>query len=335
MRGLRKITVLTFGILVLAGMVAWQVQPGMPGVQAAAGTPSPTPAEGPARRAKLSVPFTSYDWWLSSWSSNKVLCELWVEHEGLPQAYEVSSYCDASTYYQYTLTKPCPQAQTGGDVRSCPGVYFHFAGSQAYHREVNVDLQPPSVGVTVSGCDLAPPQNRCSTLPDLVLTGEEPLPNETIIAIHGRLAGEPFDCPGSTCSIPIPATGSQGLAVEFWADSSYGDSTKHYTAQVRAIPYGNFMAPEGAATDQQTWYVDVLSTQWRGAPLASCSEIWESFPALNGLPTWLQTPDRVDDLTTYEPLYYLAGVLIEHGDVDASACPDGGLDSPGVANYCG
>jgi hypothetical protein len=189
--------------------------------------------------------------------------------------------------------------------------------------------------VTVSGCDLAPPDNRCGSLPDLVLTGEEPLPNETIIAIHGLLDGQPFNCQGATCSVPIPATSSQGLPVEFWADSSYGDSSQHFTAQIRAIPNGDFMSPEGQSSDQQMWYVDVLSTQWRGAPLASCSEVWESFPDVNGPPQWLTTPERVEDLSTHEPLYFLAGVLIENGEVDVSGCPDGGLTSPGVASECG
>ncbi|HWU36459.1 MAG TPA: hypothetical protein VN203_02365, partial [Candidatus Acidoferrum sp.] len=270
-----------------------------------------------------------------SWQTNQTLCQLWVEHEGLPKPYEVSSYCDANTFSQYQITKPCPQADNGGDTHACQGVYMHLVGSGDYTRDVTVDLPPPTVGVTVSGCDLVPPDNRCTSLPTLTLTGEEPLPNESIIAIHGLMNGEPFDCSGPVCQVPIPQTGNQGIPVEFWADSSYGDSSQHFTAQVRAIPYGDFMAPEGKSSDQPLWYVDVLSSQWRGAPLASCAETWESFPELSGLPQWLTTPDRVSDLSTNEPLYYLAGVLIEHGDVDASDCPDGGLDGPGVANECG
>jgi hypothetical protein len=212
---------------------------------------------------------------------------------------------------------------------------MHLVGSQQSVRDVTIDLPPPTVWVSISGCDLAPPQNRCDNLPDLVLTGEEPLPNETIISIHGLLAGEPFSCPGDRCVLPLPPTGMQGVTVEFWADSSYGDSSKHYTAQVRAVPWGDFMSPEGRTSDQQVWYVDVLSTQWRGAPVASCAEIWESFPDLGGPPQWLTTPDRVEDLATNQPLYFLAGVLIESGEVDASSCPMDGLAGPGVANRCG
>jgi hypothetical protein len=334
MRGLRKIIVAVIGILALAGLAAWQVQPGIP-AQAAVDTPNVPSNEGPKRTAKLQVPFTSYQWWVLSWRTNQSLCQLWIEHEGLPKAYEVSSYCDANTYSLYASTTGCPQAENGGDTHVCQGVYMHFVGSQDYHREVTVDLPPPSVGVTVSGCDLAPPANRCGSLPDLMLTGEEPLPNETIIAIHGALNGEPFNCQGATCAVPIPATSPQGLQVEFWADSSYGDSSQHFSAQIRAIPYGDFMSPEGQSSDQQVWYVDVLSTQWRGAPLASCSDVWESFPDVSGPPQWLTTPERVEDLSTNQPLYFLAGVLIENGEVDVSDCADAGLTSPGVASECG
>jgi hypothetical protein len=339
---LRKAIALGIGFLVLVGMVGlagWTAQPGLRAEAAPGDTTTPTPAggsrEGPQRKTTLKVPFTSYQWWLLSWQTNQAVCQLWIEHDGLPKPYEVSSYCDAAAYSLYNSTTACPQAVSGGDTHACHGVYMHFVGSADYTRDVEVELPPPSVGVTVSDCDLAPPDNRCDHLPDLVLTGEEPLPNETIIAIHGTLGGEPFNCQGPTCTIPIPATGPQGIPVEFWADSSFGDSSQHFTAQVRAMPYGDFMSPEGQSSDQQVWYVDVLSTQWRGAPLASCSDVWESFPDPSGPPAWLTTPDRVTDLYTNEPLYFLAGVLIENGEVDASDCKDGGLSSPGVASGCG
>jgi hypothetical protein len=133
----------------------------------------------------------------------------------------------------------------------------------------------------------------------------------------------------------MPATGSQGETIEFWADSSFGDSSKHYTAKVRVVPWGDFVAPDGKTNDPYLWYVDVISTQWQGAPSASCSQIWESFPDLGGPPAWLTTPARLEDLLTNQPLYYLAGSLIQSGQVDAQDCPGGGLLSAGVANTCG
>jgi len=56
-----------------------------------------------------------------------------------------------------------------------------------------------------------------------------------------------------------------GSTIEFWADSSYGDSSEHYTAMVRVVDSGVSPAPGGSG-----WYVDVISTQWVGEPLGGC-----------------------------------------------------------------
>jgi hypothetical protein len=120
------------------------------------------------------------------------------------------------------------------------------------------------------------------------------------------------------------------VTVDFWAYSSYGDSSDTFTAQVR-VAEDNLGNP-----DQTYWYVDVLSSQWIGVPIASCSESWDSFPPVGGPPRWLTTPRRAEDLNTEVPYNYLAAKLISAGVVDASTCENGGLllDSFG-ANTCG
>jgi hypothetical protein len=95
------------------------------------------------------------------------------------------------------------------------------------------------------------------------------------------------------------------------------------------------VAAGAVGSEQDGWYVDVLSTQWRGAPLASCSQVWEVFPPIGGPPRWLSTPQTSSDLATDEPYVYLAGILIAQGIVDASECPQGGLLGGGGANACG
>jgi hypothetical protein len=141
--------------------------------------------------------------------------------------------------------------------------------------------------------------------------------------------GEPFSC-GAPCRIRLAPTDESGVTVEFWAFSSYGDSSESYTAQVRVAE-----STEGDP-DRTYWYVDVLSSQWTGTPVASCADSWESFPPVGGPPTWLTTPKRAEDLTTEVPYNYLAANLIQTGVVDASDCENGGMlpDSYG-ANTCG
>jgi hypothetical protein len=121
-----------------------------------------------------------------------------------------------------------------------------------------------------------------------------------------------------------------GVTVEFWSDSSYGDSSEHYTAQVRVVDTGVSSAPGGGG-----WYVDVISSQWTGAPLASCTRIWGALPTIGKPPTWLSTPERSELLASGAPYFYLAGRLIAQGVVDASECASGGLLPNGYADACG
>ncbi|MBV5330925.1 hypothetical protein JZU69_00540, partial [bacterium] len=67
----------------------------------------------------------------------------------------------------------------------------------------------------------------------LVITGQEPLPDESITSIEGTYDGKPFDCNEDTCKFRIPETGEEGATVEFWSYSTYGDSSIVFSAQVR------------------------------------------------------------------------------------------------------
>ena len=66
------------------------------------------------------------------------------------------------------------------------------------------------------------------------------------------------------CRLRLPATDEDGFTIQFWAYSSYGDSSEVFDAQIR-VAQTNAGNP-----DQAFWYVDVLSNQWVGVPVASC-----------------------------------------------------------------
>jgi hypothetical protein len=149
---------------------------------------------------------------------------------------------------------------------------------------------------------------------------------EHITSLAGRIDGVAFNC-DPTCELDMAPTSDTGVNLEFWAYSSYGDSSVIFTARVRVA----------ASLDpsDQSWYVDILSTQWRGAPLAGCSETWNVFPPVGGVPAWLSTPSSAEDLATNIPYEYLAANLIKQGVVDASTCADGGLLADGQVSPCG
>ncbi|MDR3576699.1 MAG: hypothetical protein P4L50_22780 [Anaerolineaceae bacterium] len=291
-------------------------------------TPSPTPtiaapAPAIARQANLYIDYTVYEWWLLSWQTNQAECQIYIQHPGLPTPNEILTFCGQSLYNTWAGTKPCIQASVGKDLNECGGMYLHAVAKTPAKRKMVVDLPVPKVWVSLTDCNPVPPDNRCSSVPGLILTGEEPLPNEAIIRLQGIIGGESFSCPGNQCVIPLQPTGMQGLSISFWADSSYGDESEHFTALIRVMPWGDFMDPEKANSENPQWYVDVLSSQWRGEKPASCADVWQVFPDLGGPPAWLSTPKKVVDLQSQVSYNYLTKALIQNGVLDLNNCGNG------------
>ena len=283
-------------------------------------TQAPT-GEG-KRFQPIVVSYIEYEWWLMSWDHNMIVCRVFIDHDDLPTVYDVAGECGDEIAAAWWFTPPCD------DGINCKGLYLHKIGSQAKEKEVILELPPAVVWVSLEGCQLTPPDNFCSEIPSLILTGEEPLPEHRIVSIQGLIDGLPFVCQDQSCSIPLWPTEIFGSRIEFWAESSYGDTSEHFFAQVRVIDTG--MTPQGGG-----WYVDVYSEQWVGPPLASCTRIWEALPPIGGPPPWLSSPEGQLQLASEEPYFYLAGRLIANGLVDVSTCPTGGRLPNGYADACG
>ena len=283
------------------------------------------------RQATIVVSYTRYEWWLLRWLDNQLLCHVYVDHEGLPTADDILTDCGGTIYKQWINTQPCTSFGEGELTPSiCAGLYLFFIGSAPAEKELKIDLPPSTVYVSLSGCAPIPPENLCPTVPSLHFEGVEPIPNEQIIAIHVKMDGIETSCSGSICDLPLHATRLAGTTVEFWADSSFGDSSAVFTAMVRVIDSGVSATPSGGG-----WFVDVISSQWQGNEIATCAEVWQAFPPVGGVPEWLSTPEDPAFLATEQPYSYLAGRLIAQGMVDASTCPGTGLLSNGYADNCG
>jgi hypothetical protein len=275
---------------------------------------------GPDRFAVIIQKYTSYKWWLTSWTDNKVVCSIDVDHEGLPTGGDVFTACGQDLYDEWIVTQPCSTSD------ECSGYYLQLVKSEAAQRKIGVEKPPPVVWVTLDGCVPYKSTFRCDAFPTLVLTGEEPVSGEYITGLAGNVEGKTFTC-DPVCKLDLGPTDENGLNLEFWAYSSYGDSSKIYNARVRVAK------SDDPADD--AWYTDVLSTQWQGDTLAGCSQIWDEFPPVGGTPDWLSTPQRPEDLATNISYEYLAANLIKHAVVDASTCDNGGLLANGFASTCG
>lgn len=305
-------TTLLFVIAAVSAFRTWRVS--------AAGEKPP----GPDRVVVITQDYTSYEWWLTGWEDNQVACSIVVDHEGAPTNGEIYAACGAVLYDKWSATKPC--ATSEDNPGTCKGYYLVLVKSEPSQREQGVTQPPPVVWVSLDGCVPFNSTFRCDTLPTLVLTGEEPMEGEHITRLAGRVDGAAFSC-DPVCQVDLAPTNDTGVQLEFWAYSSYGDSSVLFTARVRVA----------ASIDpaDHSWYVDILSTQWRGAPLAGCSQTWGVFPPVGGVPAWLSTPLHPENLATKIPYEYLAAKLIQHGLVDASSCVDGGLLENGLVSPCG
>lgn len=283
----------------------------------------------PGRHQVLKVATVVHVWWVTEWKGNQVQCEVYVDHDGLPTRDEILEACGRETYDQWIETSPCPSAESQASSAHCKGLYLHNAGQDVVQKMVSIDLPTPSVSLSLEGCDPQPPTNQCDVIPRVVLNAREPLPNEHILRIRGSLDGVGFTCESASCVLDVGPTRPEGASLYFWADSSFGDSSAHYEAAIRIT------SPQPVGSSGQTWFVDVLSSQWDGAPPPACSTIWGAFAPAGGPPAWLSTPLTADGLRSDFPYSYLAGTLIREGLIDAGTCPEGGLLPNGAANTCG
>jgi hypothetical protein len=239
----------------------------------------------PGRHQVLTVTSTVHVWWLTEWKDNQVICNVYVDHDGLPSRDEILQSCGGETYDRWMGSSPCAASESQTASGSCKGLYLHDAGKDIVQRMVTVDLPLPDVSLTLEGCDPTPPTNSCSEVPRILLKAIEPLPNEHILRIRGSLDGVGFDCESDSCLVDVGPTRPEGATLYFWADSSFGDSSPHFQAEIRIAT----LQPLGSAN--QTWYVDVLSSQWDGPAPPACSVIWDAFPPAGGPPVWLSTPE--------------------------------------------
>ena len=279
-----------------------------------------------ARQTEIIVSVNEYQWWLIRWATNDIVCVAGIEHEGQPTNLEILYSCGETLYKEWLASGPCPNAESG-DTSECPGLYIFLADQKTVEKNVTIDLPKPTIWLSLSGCSPQPPLNLCERLPFLVLTGEEPLPNEAITAMHLSIGGRVLDCAGSICEFPLEATAYDGEVVEFWAESTFGDESERFTARVRVVDAG--VQPEPGAGN---WFVDIISSQWRGDPQSSCAVMWEAFPPIGPQPQWLSTPADHTGLASNIPFVFLAGELIRSGLVDVSVCLDAGLLANGAAS---
>lgn len=294
-----------------------------------AGFAAAAPPPGPDRFEVMLVQYTSYEWYMADFKHNEITCKIVVDYEGTPTLEDVYIDCGEELTDKWVAQPPCENPKK---AHECEGYYIFPTGGTPSEKEVAVELPAPSVWLDLTDCLAVSSLSTsvCEYIPKLALTAQEPLSEHSITRVEGRLNGQSFSCEGANCTLELIPTDEEGVALEFWAYSTYGDSSQKFTAQVR-VTQANFGNP-----DTPSWFVDVRSSQWKGVENASCADTWQVFPPVGGPPGWLSTPNHVSGLSSSIPYSYLAANLIRQGAVDVGSCPDGGLLPNGTAaNECG
>ena len=257
-------------------------------------------------------------WQLSEWSGGTQVCELYLEHDQWPAPAEVWTACGYAVMENWLSTPTCHI----GSVDQCEGLLLHYMGQTPVTVIEAVELPGIDLGITPLNCT---PGEWCETRPLVEVNALEPLNGYEIRNVHVRSGSRKKVYTGDAGQFNLPITDEQGAWLEYWAESTYGDWSDTIRVKYRCI-----MNEDGSA-----FHFDLLGGDWDKLA-ASGSALWQLFPPVDGsLPLILNQPQSADDLFTAEPYVYLGGNLIRSGEVDASGCPDGGLNANGTASECG
>ncbi|HEY9076061.1 MAG TPA: hypothetical protein VIO61_05925 [Anaerolineaceae bacterium] len=270
----------------------------------------------PERVVGVPVAYTRHEWWLVGAKTGAILCRVYNDRPTYPTGSDIRASCGEQVYAYWRSAEE-------------PFLFQHLREEPAERIEV-VQIDKASVWLSLPGCKSTSPASfSCPVLPMLTFTGEEPYPAAKISAIHIFQGDSETICKRETCRIALTQTGEQGVLFEFWADSTFRDTSDVYRLLWRALPEGR-----DASGRVTSWKVDLLSTQLRDS-VPGCALSWETFPPAAGLPNWLQTPDSPEKLASSVTYTYLASRLIASKMVDASTCPAFGLAPTGMPNICG
>lgn len=304
----------SFGALWLALLVAVQLLLTVSGV---------VYAEGTKRVLVESREAMANHWQLSWWSDGTAVCDLYVAHEKQPSAQEIRENCGRDVYLSWTITPPCQAAVDGHDTSLCGGVFLRYHGIDRHMVKELVELPQAMIRVESVNCD---PWGLCDERAVMNFIGEEPLKEHRIISVHVRIGSNEKECEQANCELRMPITDENGVRVEYWAVSDFGDESEHATFLLRNVPVEN---------QNGLYRLDVLGAGWDNAAPAG-AVIWEVLPALDHPEaTALEQPLSAGYLMTTHRYLYLAGHLIQSGVVDGSICSGYGLLENRTANPCG
>lgn len=262
---------------------------------------------------------TEYEWWLVSWATNQIACQLVVYHLGWPYETEIEEMCGDLVYQQWIDHPVCPPAENNLNTSGCKGLYLMQRGV----REVSRESLTSQISLTLDGCELSS-NYTCPSIPTLNFRAEQISQGEPVYQVGVVSAGKELVFFGSSAVIQLEETSPAGEQLSFWASNSLGQRSQEISVAYRVL----------RSAWASEWQVDIL-TQQRSFSYIPLASLWGASPPEKAQPDWYSQPSHVNELLTNEPYLYLAGQLIRSGIADAANCFDGGLLPNGYASQCG
>lgn len=285
-------------------------------------TAGPCAAQSGERIQYLAQEGMVHVWTLKAWKDNALLCEIYRQDEATPDGTDIAAYCGQKVYQKWVSSPPCSTFVENGKTDGCEGSYLTYLGYYYRNYQSYETLPLASITFSIEGCRLG---EWCSQAPVITFTAAEPLAGHSIVEIAYESGGTRNSCYESdTCHYRVPITQQEGMWLDYWAVSSYGDESQHHTLHLRNLYRG---------ANGGEYLLDILS------PTASsdfAAQTWDIFPTKahpEGELFHLTASEA--ELLTHHELFYLAGKLIFTGEVDARACVGSGLLGNNMANTCG
>lgn len=249
----------------------------------------PHPVSAGGRVEFIQEQYTEYIWHIVG-PDGIEFCRIITEEQAAPQIGLVRALCGDLV---------ADQLGTGE-------MFINYLTSQEVKRDKKVLLP---------GIDI-----RLDVYPDVstaVITASEPIWGEKITRLEARINDVPVVCEDNPCQIELRHNIS---TLEYWAESSYGDSTGNHRALIRLRDDFNVIG-------------DHTYSGWNATD--RIPNVWMTFPPKTP-PGWL-IQAGANSLETDLPYTYLAGKMILSGSLGVPDCENFGIIpySGGYADSCG
>lgn len=276
------------------------------------------------RRTMVQIKLTMANHWrFFRWKDGVSICNIYVAHENYPNGEEIRSYCGEELLNSWLSTPACEEALFGRDVSECEGVYIGYLGKSFQSVKELVELPQVNLKVEIVNCEAG---GWCSERVILRFVAEEPLTDHRITSVNVKIGTSEKKCEGSICELRMPVTKEDGIEVEYWANSDYGDDSNHEFFTLRNVP---------DLSKGEMYRFDLLG-EGIDDTTPPGTKLWSLFPVLDHPDREiLEQPSTYSDLFTENRFLYLAGKLILTGVVDGQSCSGFGLINNNTANPCG